>query len=167
MPTCWRPWARRSSRRAITRSWQRKDEGRNAGRKPTRSARLLKQVMSAREEEQPGLRGTSTTASANPSRRYSGLRAAARCLRLRKRAAGELRGITASLLDESGGWPGACAERAGRSGPCGSPGALRGRLHQAHGIAVDVVARTWPWPVCRPKWRRLCTASPRRRSRMS
>ena len=89
MPTCWRPWARRSSRRAITRSWQQKDEGRNARRKPTRAAPgSSNRSCRHGKRSSAGLRGTSTTASANPSRRCSlGCVRRQRCLRLRKRDA--------------------------------------------------------------------------------
>ncbi len=104
MPTCWRPWARRSSRRAITRSWPKKDEGRNARRKRNEArARLLKQVMSAREEEQRRIaRDLHDGIGQSLTSLLLGLRVAAEVPTFEEARVRlvELRGITASLLDE-------------------------------------------------------------------
>ena len=104
MPTCWRPWAGRSFRRAITRSMAAERRGRertaeaNEGR-----ARLLKQVMSAREEEQRRIsRDLHDGIGQSLTSLLLGLRAAAEVPTFEEARARmwELRGITASLLDE-------------------------------------------------------------------
>ena len=134
-------------------------------------ARLLKQVMSAREEEQRRIaRDLHDGIGQSLTSLLLGLRAAAEVPTFEEARArlGELRGITASLLDE--------VRRLARGlrRAFWTIWALRQPWSATRPITPKRTAsrsmctpRTWPWPVCRQKWRRLCTASPRRRSRMS